>query len=136
MWTWVKYNVFVCRIKKYVFISSSRLHLFSQSINYIKVLTKVWREQCGMNCVGSCGFPFTQTEKPQDQWAFLVRPMKPSVKCTEAQKAVKVFLLLLVKERWLKSLHFSKMTVWNVQVITYTEQTEKLQGYEIIHWIH
>lgn len=56
-----------------------------------------------MNCVGSCGFPFIQTEKPQDQWASLVRPLKHSVKGTEAQEAVKIFLLLLLKECWLKS---------------------------------
>lgn len=57
------------------FISSFFLHLFDQSISYIKVLTMACRECCGMNCVCSCGFPFVQTKKPQDHGACGVRPL-------------------------------------------------------------
>ena len=56
---------------------------------------------------------------------FPVRLLKHSMKGTEAQEAVKIFLLLLLKECWLKSLHFSKMTVWNVQGdYIYMKQTD------------
>lgn len=58
-----------------------------------------------MNCVDSYGFPFIQTEKSYHHWAFVVRPRRQSVNGTEAQEAVKVSLLLLLKEFWLKCLH-------------------------------
>lgn len=68
-----------------------------------------------MNCVGSCGFPFIQTEKPQGHWAFAEIPWKHTAKGTKGQEAVKIFLLLLLKQYWLKSLNFSKMTLGTIQ---------------------
>ena len=51
-----------------------------------------------MTSMGSCGFPFIQTEKTQAHWALIIRPLKCSLKGTEAQESVKIFILLLLKE--------------------------------------
>lgn len=114
------------QIKKFIFISFSLLHLFSQSINYIKVFTKGWREHSGMNSVDSCGFSFIQTEKSYHHWAFVVRPRRHSVDGTEAQEAAKFSFLLLLKEFWLKCLHNLEHSGW-------LHAGNKLRNYKVIH---